>query len=89
MNVVALKSEWTYRKGCKEQCNPHPIKGNIYTVCFVQDYGGDTYYCILELGKALWNAEGFRPTDNTFGIWQCDIIEKEVEFELVILKGDL
>jgi hypothetical protein len=89
MRVVCIKSDWTI--GDKRICVPdrYPVKGEIYTVGFYEWDDENTYYYLKEIEGGLWNAKGFRPTDDTFGYFIADVLEKEIEFEEAVTKGEL
>ena len=81
MKVVCLKSEWKLRDGRRPKY-PTPVEKEMYNVLFVEEYDGNKYYCLEELGRGLWNTDGFRFADNSFGYWKCGQIEQQIQIEI-------
>ena len=81
--VVCIGGDWIR--------NPHPIKGEIYTVFSLDndnrfpEYKG--WYYLTELNvpdgnyRTAYNPSVFRPVDDTFGEWVEETLMKELEYQ--------
>lgn len=61
---------------------PNPVKGEIYTFLEPGDgYFSKDFICLVEFGNR-WNfdADRFRPVDETFGEWVEETVMKEAEY---------
>lgn len=80
--VVCIADKWTMtHEGTPPRYPTHPKKGEIYSVKEAHHTDGKRFYLLVEFPGALYNANSFRPVDNTFGPAICEIIEKQVEVE--------
>lgn len=77
--VVCIRDLWFVPDG-PPVSYPTPKQGEIYKPIHSFEDDGKSYYVFLEF-KGSYNAEAFRPVDDTFGPAMAEIIEKQLELE--------